>query len=91
MIDNLTLQKHMIAQIILTMWDAASHLWPAVRAAYENSTQDIEECNLTWNYSTQWAINRFSASQAALSNIQIVPRSVSPLSTGSQENLLFPP
>ena len=42
-----------------------------VRDAWAHSMHDVEEGRLTWADSTQWAINRLSASQIAMANSQV--------------------
>ena len=65
------LVKQAILQITLAMHDAASLPWAAVKSAWAYSMHEVEEGLLSWADSTQWAINRLSASQAALAQPQI--------------------
>ena len=46
--------------------DATSLPWQAVHNAYAASMHEVEDGNLTWGDSTQWALNRLSASQIAI-------------------------
>ena len=62
--------KQAILQMTLAMRDAVSLPWPAVRAAWASSMHQVEEGNLSWAESTQWAINRLSASQIAMAHSQ---------------------
>ena len=64
------LMKQAILQMTLAIRDATSLPWPAVRAAWASSMHEIEDGTLTWANSTQWAINRLSASQIALAQPQ---------------------
>ena len=65
--DNDVLRS-VLNQIIFAMRDASSLPWPAVREAYASSMHEVEEGRLAWSDSTQWALNRLSASQVALPN-----------------------
>ena len=69
-ISDSILSKQALLQVIHAMRDAASLPWPTVRAAWASSMHQIEEGDLTWPNATQWAINRLSASQIALSHAQ---------------------
>ena len=60
------LVKQAIFQMTLAMRDATSLPWQAVRAAWASSMHKVEDGTLTWANSTQWTINRLSASQIAL-------------------------
>ena len=62
--------KQAILQMTLAMRDAVSLPWPAVRTAWASSMHQVEEGNLSWAESTQWAINRLSASQIAMAHSQ---------------------
>ena len=70
-IQDPTLLRQALLQVILTLRDATSLPWQAVRDAWSHSMHDVEEGRLTWADSTQWAINRLSASQIAMANSQI--------------------
>ena len=65
--------KQAVLQMTLAMRDASSLPWPAVRAAWASSMHQVEEGTLAWADSTQWAINRLSASQIALAHQQPLP------------------
>ena len=69
-ITDPSLVKQAILQMTLAMRDATSLPWPAVRAAWASSMHEFEDGILTWANSTQWAINRLSASQIALAQPQ---------------------
>ena len=70
-IQDPTLLRQALLQVILALRDATSLPWQAVRDAWSHSMHDIEEGHLTWADSIQWAINRLSASQIAMANSQI--------------------
>ena len=63
--------RHALLQVILAMKDATSLPWTAVRNAWATSMHDLEEGHLGWHDSTQWAINRLSASQISIANSQV--------------------
>ena len=65
------LVKQAILQMTLAMRDTASLSWAGVKSAWASSMHEVEEGLLTWVNSTQWAINRLSASQAALAQPQL--------------------
>ena len=65
-----TLVKQAKLQMTLAMRDTASLPWAAVKLAWASSMHEVEEGSLTWGNSTQWAINRLSASQIALAQPQ---------------------
>ena len=69
-ISEPTLVKQAILQMIFAMRDATSLPWNAVRTAWASSMHEVEEGNLSWADSTQWAINRLSSSQIALAHTQ---------------------
>ena len=62
-ISDPTLLKQALLQVIHAMRDAVSLPLPTVRAAWASSMHQVEEGHLSWTDSTQWAINRLSASQ----------------------------
>ena len=70
-IQDPTLLRQALLQVILALRDATSLPWQAVRDAWSHLMHDIEEGRLTWADSTQWAINRLSASQIAMANKQL--------------------
>ena len=74
-ISDPTLSKQALLQVIFAMRDAVSLLWPAVRAAWASSMHQMEEGHLSLADSTQWAINRLSASQVALAYTQATTQS----------------
>ena len=64
--------RQALLQVILVIRDATSLPWPAVRNAWAASMHEVENGTLTWGNSTQWALNRLSASQIAVMNSQVV-------------------
>ena len=68
------LVKQAILQMIMATRDAASLPWPAVRGAWAASMHEVEEGTLSWANTTQWSLNRLSASQIAMTNITTVPQ-----------------
>ena len=52
--------------------------WPTVRAAWVSTMHQVEEGHLSWAYSTQFAINRLSPSQAAVAHSQVTTASALP-------------
>ena len=77
-ISDPTLAKQALLQVIHAMTDAVSLPWPTVRAAWASSMHQVEEGHLSWTDSTQWAINRLSASQVALADTQTTTQSAPP-------------
>ena len=69
--DN-SLLRLVLDQVIAAMRDASSLPWVAVRGAWVSSMHDMEEGRLTWRDTTQWAINRLSNAQVAMLNSQAV-------------------
>ena len=65
--------KQALIQVIAAMKDAVSIPFTAVKNAWACSMHELEEGNLTWNDSTQWALNRLSASQVSLINSHSAP------------------
>ena len=63
-----TVARQALLQVIHAMRDATSLPWVAVRNAYASSMHDVEEGLLTWDNTTQWALNRLSASQIAMTS-----------------------
>ena len=63
--DPLT-SKQALTQVICDMKDAVSLPFTAVKNAWACSMHELEEGNLSWADSTQWALNRLSASQVLL-------------------------
>ena len=72
--DN-SLLRLVLDQVIAAMRDASSLPWVAVRGAWASSMHDMEEGRLTWRDTTQWAINRLSNAQVAMLNSQAVSQS----------------
>ena len=62
--------RHALLQDTLAMKNATSLPWTAVRSAWATPMHDVEEGNLGWQDTTQWSINRLSASQISMSGIQ---------------------
>ena len=67
----LHMQDHVIArqalvQVIAARKDAVSIPFTAVKNAWACSIHELEEGNLPWGDSTQWALNRLSASQVSM-------------------------
>ena len=67
-IQNPLLVKQVLLQVILSLRDATSIPWQAVRSAWANSMQEVEQGSLQWSDATQWPINRLSTSQIAMAN-----------------------
>ena len=63
-----TVARQALLQVIHSMRDATSLPWVAVRNAYSSSMHDVEEGILTWDNTTQWSLNRLSASQIAMNS-----------------------
>ena len=70
LIDDPTLAKSVLTQVVLAMKDAVSLPWQAVRSAWAVSMTEIEEGRLGWADSTQWSLNHISNSQLAVMNSQ---------------------
>ena len=66
LIDDPTLVKNVLTQVVLAMKDAVSLPWQAVRSAWAVSMTEIEEGRLGLADSTQWSLNRISNSQLAV-------------------------
>ena len=71
-IDDNTLLRHVLKQMMLALNDSVALPWPAVRAAWAVSMTEVEEGRLQWHDTTQWALNRVSSSQIAVMNGQNV-------------------
>ena len=67
-IQDPALAKQVLLQVILSLRDATSLPWQAVRGAWGNSMHEIEQGSLQWSDATQWALNRLSTSQIAMAN-----------------------
>ena len=72
LVEDTTLLRNVLTQIVLAMRDAVSLPWQAVRAAWAISMTEIEEGRLGWADSSQWSLNRISNSQLAVFNSQNV-------------------
>ena len=66
------LMRQVLTQVTLALRDAVALPWPAVRAAWVVSMTEVEEGRLSWEDTTQWALNRVSASQIAVLNSQSI-------------------
>ena len=62
--------RQALLQVILSMRDATSLPWPAVRGAWATSMHDLEEGHLGWQDTTQWSLNRLSSSQISMATAQ---------------------
>ena len=69
--DPLT-SKQALTQVVCARKDAVSLPFTAVKNAWACSMHELEEGNLSWADSTQWALKRLSASQVSLVNAQSV-------------------
>ena len=69
-IQNDTLLRQVLTQVTLALRDAVALPWTDVRAAWAVSMMEVEEGRLSWDDTTQWALNRVSSSQIALLNSQ---------------------
>ena len=67
-IQDPLLVKQVLLQVILSLRDATSLPWQAVRSAWGNSMHEVEQGSLQWADATQWALNRLSTSQIAMAN-----------------------
>ena len=67
-IQDPLLVKQVLLQVILSLRDATSLPWQAVRSAWGNSMHEIKQGSLQWQDATQWALNRLSTSQIAMAN-----------------------
>ena len=67
-IQDPVLVKQVLLQVILSLRDATSLPWQAVRGAWGTSMHEIEQGSLQWADATQWALNRLSTSQIAMAN-----------------------
>ena len=56
-IQDHTVARQALLQVIHSMRDATSLPWVAVRNAYASSMHDVEEGILTWDNTTQWSLN----------------------------------
>ena len=67
-IQDPALSKQVLLQVILSLRDATSLPWQAVRSAWENSMHEIEQGSLQWSDTTQWPLNHLSTFQIAMAN-----------------------
>ena len=72
LIEDNTLLRQVLTQVVMAMKDAVLLPWQAVRAAWAVSMTDVEEGRLGWADTTQWSLNRISNSQLAVLNGQNV-------------------
>ena len=68
LIQDPVLVKQAMLQAIQVLKDATSLPWQAVRTAYAQSMHQVEQGTLSWQDTTQWALNRISSSQVAMAN-----------------------
>ena len=68
LIQDPVLVKQAMLQTIQVLKDATSLPWQAVRTAYAQSMHQVEQGTLSWQDTTQWALNRISSSQIAMAN-----------------------
>ena len=52
-IEDNTLLRHVLTQIVLALRDSVALPWPAVRAAWAVSMTEVEEGRLQWHDTTQ--------------------------------------
>ena len=74
------MQDHVIArqaliQVVAAMKDAVSIPFTSVKNAWACSMHELEEGNLAWSDSTQWALKRLSVSQVSLISSHSAPSS----------------
>ena len=75
LIEDTTLLRQVLTQIVLAMRDMVSLPWQAVQAAWAVSMTDIEEGRLGWADSTQWSLSHISNCKLAVFNSQNVSTS----------------
>ena len=68
-IQDPNLVKQALLQVIMATRDAASLPWPVVKNTWAVSMHEVEEGSLDWSQTTQWSLNRLSASQLAMTNV----------------------
>ena len=73
-IQDPVLVKQALLQVIMATRDATSLPWQAVRRAWAASRHEVEEGTLNWANTTQWSLNRLSASQLAMTNMTTAPQ-----------------
>ena len=69
-IQDPSVVKHALLQLIMATKDASSLPWPTVHDTWAVSMHAVEEGRLGWEDTIQWSFNRLGASQIALSNRQ---------------------
>ena len=67
-VNDHTLTRQALMQVIHSMRDAVSLLWMAMSNSYATSMHKIEEDTLQWDNSTQWALNLLRASQVTMNS-----------------------
>ena len=67
-IQDPLLVKQVLLQVILSLGDATSLPWQAVRSAWGNLLHGIKQGSLQWANAMQWALNRLSTSQISMAN-----------------------
>ena len=72
LIQDPILVKQAMLQAIQVLKDATSLPWQAVRTAYAQSMHQVEQGTLSWQDTTQWALNRISSSQIAMANATVL-------------------
>ena len=71
-VEDPMLVKLMLQQVTLSIRDAVTIPWAAVRAAWGVSMTQLEEGHLQWSDQTQWLLNRINSAQIAVLNGQAV-------------------
>ena len=66
--DDTLLQ--VLSQVTLALRDAVAMSWSAVRVAWAVSMTEVEEGRLSWDDTSQWALNHVSSLQIAVINSQ---------------------
>ena len=71
-LQDVSIIKAILRQVIAAMQDANSLPWAAVRGAWASSMHLIEDGRLDWQDETRWALNRLNVSQISMMNSQAV-------------------
>ena len=71
-IQHPTLLKQVLLQVIMATRGTTTLPWQAVKNAWTTSMHEIEDGSLQWSDTTQWPLNRISASQLPMTNFQTV-------------------
>ena len=87
-IQDPTLLKQLLLQVIMATRDATTLPWQAVKSAWATSMHEIEEGSLQWFNTTQWSLNRISTSQLAMTNFQGNSQTKKTLSTITRTSAL---